>query len=53
MKLGKLFGAVVGVATLPIAIVKDIVTLGGIATDNGQPYTKDKLEEIEEKLDEV
>ncbi len=53
MKLGKLFGAAVGVLTIPVAVVKDVVTLGGIATAKGESYTKEKLYEIEEKLDEV
>ncbi len=52
MQLGSLFEAVVGVVTLPVAAVKDVITLGGISTDNGQPYLKDKIEEIAEKLNE-
>jgi len=39
MKLfGQIVRTVINVATLPVSIVKDICTLGGIATENGQPY---------------
>lgn len=47
MKLGKLFSAIVKTATLPLSITADVVTLGQAGK------TKKKLEEIEEKLDEV
>lgn len=50
MKLGKLFSAVVKKATLPLSVGADIITLGG---GNGGSFTKRKLEDIEEKLDEV
>lgn len=53
MKLGKLFKAVVNTVTLPVAVVKDIVTLGGVATDEPKCFTSQKIDEIEENLDEV
>ncbi len=34
------------VVTLPGAVVKDVVTLGGVVTDEDETYTKQKLEEI-------
>lgn len=53
MKLGKLFKAAFNTVTLPIEIAKDIITLGGIATEENQSYTKTKIEEIEKNLDDV
>jgi len=51
--LGKIFKAVVDIATSPIAIAKDIATLGGTATGQKKSYTTQKLEQIEEDLDEI
>lgn len=47
-----LFKALYEIATTPVAIVKDIVTLGGSATDEDEPYTKRKMREIEEALED-
>ena len=48
-----LFGAfvrtVVNVATLPVAVVKDVVTLGGVAMCKEKSYTAEKLEQIKEE----
>jgi hypothetical protein len=50
-----LFGAivrtVVNVATLPVAIVKDVFTLGGVCTEQDKPYTAQKLEQIKEEAE--
>ena len=45
--LGDLTKAVVGVVVeTPIAIVKDVATLGGSITDTKQPYTVSALEKV-------
>lgn len=44
---GKLVATAINVATLPVAIVKDTVTLGNVG--NGRPYTVQKLEQIKEE----
>ena len=50
MKLfGQIVRTVVNVATLPVAVVKDIYTLGGIATENGEPYTIEKLHQTKDE----
>ncbi len=36
------------IATTPVALVKDLVTFGGINVDKADPYTKDKLDQIAE-----
>lgn len=52
----KLFGQVVrtavNVVTLPLAVVKDVLTLGGEVTGNGQPYTVEKLRQIKDEASE-
>ena len=53
MKLGKLFEAVVGVITLPIEIVKDVVTLGAEKAMEDEFYTERKVKKIARELDEV
>ena len=47
---GKLIGAVIDVTTLPITIVKDVVTLGGVLDDKDTTYTGDKLKELNDDL---
>ena len=45
--------AVVGVATLPVDVVADVVTLGGTLTDRDEPYTMRKAGKIMDALDEA
>lgn len=41
MKLfGQIVRTLVNTAVLPVAIVKDVVTLGGVATGEAKPYTE-------------
>ena len=50
MKLfGQIIRTAVNVVTLPVAVVKDIMTLGGIITENGRPYTAVKLQQIKDE----
>ena len=46
---GKLVATAVNVATLPVAVVKDVVTLGGVSTDQRSPYTAQKLRQIKDE----
>lgn len=48
---GKLVKTVVNVATLPVAVVKDVVTLGNVASGN-DTYTEQKLQQIKKEADE-
>ena len=43
---------VVNVAMLPVAVVKDVVTLGGVATENGRPYTVEALQRLKDEASE-
>ena len=45
---GKLVATAVNVVTLPVAIVKDVTTLGGVVTERQKSYTSEKLEQIKE-----
>ena len=48
MKLfGKIVATVINVATIPVAVAKDVVTLGGVSSKGEfRPYIVDKLEQI-------
>ncbi len=48
--LGSLAKAAVGVATLPVTVAADIITLGGTMTDKDKPYTADAAEKILKNL---
>lgn len=41
---GKLVATAINVATLPVDVAKDVVTLGNAG--NGRPFTAKKLEQI-------
>ncbi len=40
-------------AQLPVSVAKDVVTLGGVLTDEDDAYTKTNAEKILEALDEL
>ena len=41
------------VTALPIAVVQDVVTLGGSVNDKKKPYTQEVLEDIAQDIDEI
>lgn len=47
--LGNIFKVVADVVETPIAIVKDVVTMGGVLDDRGS-YTAEKLKELKQDL---
>lgn len=50
--LGNLAKAAVGVVIeTPIAVVADVVTMGGVLTDKSQPYTATALEKGMENVE--
>lgn len=49
---GALVKTVVNVATLPVAVVKDVVSLGGSIDNNGRPHLADHLQKIKDEADE-
>lgn len=53
MKLfGQIVRTVVNTALLPVAAVKDICTLGGIATDEPKPYVVQQLQKLKDEAEE-
>jgi hypothetical protein len=47
---GKIVATAINVTTLPVAVVKDVVTLGGVSTKGElRPYTVDKLKQIKDE----
>lgn len=49
---GSLLKLTVDVATTPVAIVKDVVTLGGSITDE-KSAVKKKIEQLDEDLEDL
>ena len=50
---GKAVKLVVNVASLPIELAKDVVTLGGCSTKGEfEPYTKDRIEQLIEDVED-
>ncbi len=43
---GKLVRTAVNVVSLPVELVKDVYTLGGVATEQPKSYTRQQLEKI-------
>jgi len=48
--LESLAKAAVAVVTVPVAVVADVVTLGGSVTDKDQPYTADAVGDLVDNL---
>lgn len=48
-----LFKAVANVALTPVEVVKDIVTVGGLSTDEKEPYTIQRLKKAGKCLDKA
>ena len=50
---GKLLKTTLDVATAPLAVVKDVATLGGVTTDQRKPYTAQKADQLERDVEEI
>jgi hypothetical protein len=50
---GRIVRTAVNTAVLPVAVVKDVITLGGVSTSNGQPYTVEQLQKIKDEAEDV
>lgn len=49
---GKLVRTTINVATLPVSIAKDVVTLGGIVTEQDKSYIEQKLQLIKDEAED-
>lgn len=53
MKLfGQLVRTVINVVELPVAVTKDVLTLGGVALDRDKTFTEEQLEKIKEEAND-
>lgn len=50
---GKLTRLVMDAVETPIAIVKDVATMGGALTDQGKPYTQQKLNDLQKDWEAI
>lgn len=50
---GKILKTVITVVETPVAIVKDVATLGGTLEGNDETYTKKKLRELQDDVDDI
>ncbi len=46
----KLFKTLFDIATLPVEVAKDIITLGGVVTERKKTYTQERLEKLDNDL---
>lgn len=51
--LSNLTKAAVGIVTSPIAMVADVVTLGGVLTDRKTTYTGEQAERVMESIEKA
>lgn len=50
---GKLIKATVDTVLLPVEVVKDVITLGGVVNDEPEPYTLTGVKEVVKDLKEA
>lgn len=51
--IGSLVKAAAAVVTVPVAVVADVVTLGGLSTEKDKPYTAEALGDLMDNLKEA
>ena len=49
--LESLTKATLGLVTVPVALVADVVTMGGVLTDKKNPYTYEAVSSVVKNLD--
>ena len=50
---GTLLRTTIHVVTLPVDVVKDVATMGGVLTDEREPYTVKKAKKIKEDVEDI
>jgi len=50
---GKILKLGMDIVEAPVAVIKDVATLGGALTDKKQPYTMSKLEDLQDDWDSI
>jgi uncharacterized protein Yka (UPF0111/DUF47 family) len=51
--LGSLLKTTIHVATTPLEVVKDVATLGGVLTDQDEPYAVQRIKKLARDIQEV
>jgi hypothetical protein len=51
--LGTLLRTTIHVVTLPVDVVKDVATMGGVLTDEREPYAVKKARKIKEDAEDI
>jgi hypothetical protein len=51
--LGSLLKTTIHVATTPLEVVKDVVTMGGVLTEQDEPYTVQRVKKLVDDMKEV
>ena len=49
---GQLVRTVVNVVTLPVAVARDVATLGGAIDNDGVPHTKEHLDRLKREAED-
>jgi len=50
---GKITKGLIDTVLLPVDIVKDVVTFGGINTDQEEPYTVKKIKKLKDEAEDI
>ena len=50
---GSILATAINVVTTPVAVVKDVVTLGGTLTENGESYTKEHIDKSIQDIKDI
>lgn len=50
---GSLLTTALNVVTAPVAVIKDVATLGGALTENGQSYTAEHIEKSIQDIKDI
>ena len=50
---GKILKLGMDIVESPVAVVKDVVTMGGVLTDKERSYTMSKLEDVQDDWDSI
>ena len=50
---GKVTQGLIDTVLVPVDVVKDIATLGGVNTDQKEPYTLQKMKKLKDKAEDI
>ena len=50
---GKITQGLIDTALIPVDVVKDVATLGGVSTDQEEPYTLQKVKKLRDKAKDI